>query len=116
MHRTTTGRSIASIAALCLTALAISCASAGLAVHERVLVPPEFDVAIGALHMVTMTYHPVMCLGGPDTSTSACYNYQSVYVPHTYRIWLFTSTRQRGVQTTHVVLHLSLPLREAPAD
>jgi hypothetical protein len=116
MYREITGRTVALIAALCLAALVISCASAGLAVHQRLLDPPEIDATIGTFHIVTMAYHPVICLGGPDTSTNACYNYQSVYAPRSYRIWLFTSSRQRGVQTTHVLLRLNIPLREAAAN
>jgi hypothetical protein len=111
MRTLTAGRTIALIAAICLTAVAISCVGVGLAVHQRVIEPPEVDVKFGAFHILTMGSHDVMCLAGPDTATNPCYRYKSTYYPQTYRIWLFASANEQGAQRPKVLLRLSVPLR-----
>ncbi len=116
MRPSTTGRTIALIAAICLTALAISCAGVGLAVHQRVIEPPEVDVKFGAFHVLTIGPHEVMCLAGPDTATNPCFWYKSTYYPQTYRIWLFASANEQGAQRPKVLLRLSVPLRGSRDD
>jgi hypothetical protein len=113
MRRWTRGRTIALTAAIGLIAVVLSCGGAGLALHQRVVEPAEIDLKFGPFRVVTTTSHPVICLGGPETSTNPCYRYQSVYVPETYRIWLFMSASEQGVQRSRVLLRLVVPLRQS---
>ena len=111
MHTRGGSRTVVLFVAISLMAGVLLCGGSGVAVHQRLIEPVELDLAVGQLRLVTTAPHPVQCESETDTATNPCYRYQSVYIPQTYRIWLFQRSSDQGRRESHLLLRLSLPLK-----
>ena len=113
MRRPVTKRTIPMVLATCLAALVVACGGLGLGLHQGVVAPVEFDLRIGALHIVTQAPHQIVCPDRADPMTSQCYRYKtaSLYLPSDYKIWVFAQTTQQRARSSRVLVQLRLPLR-----
>ena len=111
MRHSKTGRIIASSACVCLL-LALGCGLLGLAAQQRVILLTDINIQLGPLSIITHAPRSSTCPEKADPLANLCDHFSGIPGPAFYRIWLFWSTPERGAQSTRVLAHWILPLRE----
>jgi hypothetical protein len=106
-------RFIAIGASVCLL-VALSCGLLGLAVQQRVITLTDSAMQLGPLSLITHAPRSSVCPEKADPLTNLCDRFSANPERATYRIWLFWSTPERGPQSTRVLAHWVLPLRDQP--
>ena len=104
-------RIIAISASACLL-LALGCGLLGLAVQQRVITLTDFNIQLGPLSIITHAPRSAVCPQKADPLTNVCDRFSTIPRPASYQIWLFLSTPERSPQSTHVLAHWILPLRD----
>jgi hypothetical protein len=111
MRHSKTGRIIA-ISASAFLLLALGCGLLGLAVQQRVMTLTDINMQLGPLSIITHAPRSSVCPEKADPLANVCDRFSAIPGPASYRILLFWSTLERGPQSTRVLAHWTLPLRD----
>ena len=111
MCHSRTGRIITLSASACLL-VALGCGLLGLAAQQRVIPLTDITMQLGPLSIITHAPRSSVCPEKADPLANLCDHFSGIPAPRFYRIWLFWSTPERGAQSTRVLAHWTLPLRE----
>jgi len=107
-------RRILILAASACVLLALGCGLFGTAVQQGVITARNIDVQLGPLVLVGRVPRWYECPPQPQSTSNLCYLLRSASGPSFYRMWLIWYIPERNVQSTRVLAHWRLPLREEP--
>ena len=111
MRHSKTAHMLVITSSACLL-LALGCGLLGLAVQQRVMTLTDINVELGPFSVVTHAPRSSVCPDKADPLTNLCDRFSTTPGPAFYRILLFWSAPERGPQSTRVLAHWALPLRD----